>query len=104
MQVNPCVDVVSLEDIPYNITTQDIYELAKNTDTCDVFGVRLVYYGRGTTKSDSASQDKIDPKRGYVHGNVRIISHRGNMLKSNMALTECRQLLTDLEEIEKHKT
>ena len=43
------------------------------------------------------SLDRISPTQGYVEGNVRIISYRANMLKSNSTLEEMRLIVSDLE-------
>lgn len=49
---------------------------------CSILGLKLVY---GSTHNDpcSASFDRIDPSKGYVSGNVRVISRRANMLRSD---------------------
>lgn len=49
---------------------------------CSILGLKLVY---GSTHNDpcSASFDRIDPGKGYVSGNVRVISRRANMLRSD---------------------
>lgn len=52
---------------------------------CPVFGILLRTHqrdGRGG-KPDSYSLDRIDNTKGYVKGNVQIISHRANALKSD---------------------
>ena len=52
-------------------------------EVCPVLGIRLHYGGGGGYggKPDSASLDRIDNTKGYVPGNVAVISHRANMLK-----------------------
>lgn len=59
-------------------------------DRCPVLGITLIY-GRksksGPTPS-SPSIDRIRPALGYVAGNVRVISHRANQIKSNATADE----------------
>ena len=39
-----------------------------------------------------ASIDRIDPKLGYIKGNIQIISYRANWLKSNATLSEIEKI------------
>lgn len=66
-------------------------------DVCPVLGIRLDYgpKGRGGTTHMSPSIDRIRPSRGYVPGNVRVISHRANMLRSNATVEELRLVWQD---------
>lgn len=57
---------------------------------CPVFGVVLTPGGH--RRSTSPSLDRIDPDRGYVTGNVRVISDKANRLKGNRTLEELRAL------------
>lgn len=43
------------------------------------------------------SIDRIDPKQGYVKGNVRIISNRANVLKNSATREELELILKDCE-------
>lgn len=49
-----------------------------------------------TNLSTTPSVDRIIPELGYVKGNVRIISHRANMLKSNATIDEMKLIFEDL--------
>jgi hypothetical protein len=67
---------------------------------CPVFPwIRLQYrVGEGMNgRDESPSLDRIENDRGYVAGNVRIISDRANRLKSNATYGEIVALLTDFE-------
>jgi hypothetical protein len=63
---------------------------------CPVFGTPLV---RGTRKNctNSPSLDRIDSAKGYVRGNVWVISSRANTIKSDASLVELKQLVAALE-------
>lgn len=45
----------------------------------------------------SPSLDRIDSSKGYVKGNVRVISARANMLKNNATVEELTLVLKDLK-------
>lgn len=64
-------------------------------EMCPVLGVRLVY-GMGRGEEDApfrASLDRHDNSRGYVPGNVYVISYRANQLKSNANIAEIEAVL-----------
>ena len=85
--------------IPFNIDISDIII----PHTCPVLGISLVSVrenGKRGYHPDSPSLDRIKPQLGYVKGNVRIISARANLLKSNASLDEMRLILADLENLE----
>lgn len=54
---------------------------------CPVLGIPM----------DRPSLDRIDGTKGYVKGNVRVISHRANMLKNNATIEELTLVLRDLK-------
>jgi len=78
--------------IPFNLTLKDI-EVPK---VCPVFGFRLSV-GNAIRNSKSPSLDRVNPRKGYVKGNVRVISWRANDLKKNATLKEVKALLKYLE-------
>ena len=67
----------------FNIELSDIVI----PDFCPVLGVPM----------DRPSLDRIDSSKGYVKGNVRVISHRANMLKNNATIEELELVLKDLK-------
>src|SRR5882724_642638 len=67
-------------------------------ETCPILGMPLVKGVRQRLFS-SPSLDRIDSSRGYVPGNVWVISWRANHLKSNGTLIEFRQLVAALEKL-----
>lgn len=50
--------------------------------TCPVLGIELDYFAE-QRQENSPSFDKVDPKKGYVPGNVQIISWRANRIKND---------------------
>lgn len=67
--------------LPFDITTDD-FELPTH---CPLLGIPLVSnLGSGAGgKFNSYSLDKIDHAKGYVKGNVMVMSHLANSMKSN---------------------
>lgn len=63
---------------------------------CPVLGMRLVI-GLGVeyrTEPNAPSVDRFDNAKGYVKGNVRVISNRANMLKKDATLQEMEALVS----------
>lgn len=66
---------------------------------CPVLGAELDYLSRG--RADNApSFDKIDPNKGYVPRNVKIMSWRANRIKNDGYLHEFKKLVSYLESFE----
>lgn len=69
--------------------TVDDFEIPTH---CPVFGIPLeLTWGEGT-KDNKPSLDRIDCSRGYVKGNVRVISWRANNLIADGTLEEFKQI------------
>lgn len=63
---------------------------------CPVLGL-LLQVQTGHARDCSPSVDRIDPTRGYVRGNVRVISHRANTIKSDSTVAELRAVIAYME-------
>jgi len=50
---------------------------------CPALGLEIDYITRGKLLPNMPSIDRIDPKKGYVPGNVAVISFRANTIKNN---------------------
>ena len=75
--------------IEFTVTAADLAWPAK----CPVLGVKLNYTTLGKWFPESPSLDRIDLSKGYVPGNVAVISHRANTLKSNSSPEELEKIL-----------
>lgn len=64
--------------LPFSLSVEDI----QVPEFCPVLGIRLVR-GKGKPHDNSPSLDRIVPNKGYVRGNVIVISRRANQIKSN---------------------
>lgn len=63
-------------------------------DACPVFGAAFDFSGNRTSPGPwSPSLDRFVPSKGYTKGNITIISHRANTLKSDGSLQEHWKLL-----------
>ena len=77
--------------IPHNIDSA--YILSIMPDYCPVFNIKLKY-GVGGKEKYSASLDRIIPDKGYVKGNVQILSMLANLMKSNADVQELEMFCT----------
>jgi hypothetical protein len=87
--------------IEHKLVLSDIPEIPKH---CPVFPWLEIEQGVGEgIKSNSPSLDRIDNTRGYVKGNIRIISWRANSLKGNATDQELTALGNDATKRNKAK-
>lgn len=56
------------------------------TDTCPYLGIKLIYHG--SLSKGSASIDRIDNSKGYVPGNIMMISYLANTMKNSASNEE----------------
>lgn len=66
------------------------YVVSIKPERCPVFDVPFVERGVGFSNW-SPSIDKIDPRKGYVKGNIQIISMLANCMKRNATPAQLRQ-------------
>lgn len=62
---------------------------------CPLLGIKL-HKGDGGVCPNSPTLDRIDNSKGYVKGNVWVISYRANTIKSDATIEELRQIATRL--------
>lgn len=76
--------------LPYELTSTFLKEIW--TGVCPVFGKPIsIGYGRkdkSTNPENIASLDRIDPRKGYVKGNVVWISFKANRIKNDGTLED----------------
>lgn len=63
----------------FNITPDDIIF----PEYCPYLNIRLVIGDVFPPKDDNPSIDRIDPSKGYIKGNVEVVSLLANRIKSN---------------------
>ena len=73
--------------LEFSIEVEDIF-IPKN---CPVFGFKLEF-NIGGFKDNSASLDRIDNSKGYVKGNIQVISYKANAMKNSATFEEVEKL------------
>ena len=82
-------------NLEFNITYEDV----PIPDLCPMLNISLIRSKGKGASPNSASIDRIDPNKGYVKGNVHVISYRANTIKSNANLSELQQIVKFLEQL-----
>ena len=70
--------------LEFNISIEDI-QLLKY---CPILNVKLDYLIKKLNNNNAASLDRIDNSKGYVKGNVWVISFQANRMKNTATLDE----------------
>mgnify|MGYP001590626337 CR=1 FL=1 len=78
--------------LEFSITLDDI----TIPSLCPLLGIEIQLGGDGLFNMNSPSLDRIDNSKGYVKGNVAVISLKANKLKSDLSLKELRSLASAL--------
>lgn len=88
-----------VEGIPFDLDLADI-----DVPThCPVLGIPLVRGGR-VTNEGNPSVDRLVPGKGYVKGNVWVISLRANKLKNDATPAELRRIADAVEARMRHSS
>lgn len=77
--------------LPFDLTIADIVI----PEVCPIFGTPLQI--RAEDRNNSPALDRVDNSKGYVRGNVCVISSRANMAKRDLTIEEVRKLLAYME-------
>ena len=83
-----------IKSFKFNITIQDVVF----PKVCPVLGYKIDYEGKRNAYN-IPSLDRIDSNKGYIKGNVRVISNRANHLKNDATAYELMKVAKDLEKI-----
>lgn len=73
-----------LKAVPFDLTLDDLKKAY--TPICPILNIELNWYdpkNEGGRAEDTPALDRIDPKKGYVKGNIAFISTLANMMKSS---------------------
>lgn len=66
----------------------DFSEFPEIPETCPVLGIPLQFNHQSGPCANSPTLDRIVPALGYVKGNIKVISHRANTIKSDATEAE----------------
>ena len=69
--------------LAFNLEVNDV----QVPEVCPVLGIPM-FVSEKNSSPNSPTLDRIIPERGYVRGNVRVISHRANTIKSDASIDE----------------
>lgn len=79
-----------------NITVDDIII----PDICPVLGIPLQINSGGKRAADgSPSLDRTDSSKGYIKGNVAVISHRANAIKNDGTIEEHQKIIDYMKKL-----
>lgn len=86
------------KSLEFTIKKEDI----KIPEICPILGIKIEsnQTGRSGFFNNSPSLDRINPNKGYTKDNIRVISNRANLLKSNANINELELILKDLRSCE----
>jgi len=80
--------------IAFEIEPDDIPDIPAQ---CPVLGIEIEENTGNGPLDSSPSLDRIHPEKGYVRGNIRIISNRANRLRQDATKEEMVLLLEDIK-------
>ena len=66
-------------------------DLPKVPEYCPILDIPL-YVGTKTSTDNSPTLDRIDNNKGYIKGNIQIISRKANQMKSNATFEDVEML------------
>ena len=76
-----------------HITTKDISDIWPKDNKCPVLNINFeMGYKNKKTKSYAPSLDRIEPKKGYVKGNILVVCDIVNRLKSDASIEDLRKI------------
>ena len=78
--LSACKTRAKKRGLPFNLEVKDIIIPEK----CPMLGIKLESgRGRRGIFDSSPTIDRIIPEKGYIKGNIQVVSGRANMIKSN---------------------
>ena len=86
-----CRERAKRRGLKCTITIEDIESVM--VDVCPVLDIPLTVNELGSSRDNSYSLDRIDNNKGYVPGNIQIISVKAKTMKSNATLEELEALV-----------
>ena len=77
------------KNLPFDMNLEDF----QIPEICPIFGIKIeIGIGKTTIQPNSPTLDRIIPEKGYVKGNIQVISSKANIMKSNATPEEMIKL------------
>lgn len=83
--------------LEFSITIEDIVI----PEICPYLKTKLITSNGNGQNSNNVSLDRIDSSKGYIKGNVQVISHLANSMKNNASKEQLVRFATSIIEMEK---
>jgi hypothetical protein len=83
-------------NIEFDIDASDI----PLPEKCPIFGI-VLQKSTGKLSNCSPSVDRIDPSKGYVKGNVVVVSNKANSIKREATISELKAMVVFYESLER---
>ena len=97
-------DRAKAKNLPMNITPEYLKKFVPDNMICPVLGIKMEI-GEKNQSINSPSIDRIIPEKGYVPGNIIVVSNKANGIKSNATPDEIikvgkfyKKLLEEMED------
>lgn len=82
------------QNLPCTVTTKDLLEILEaQNDRCALSGIKLSFATISRPIASSCSLDKIDRRKGYIHGNVRFLCFAVNSFRGSMSDLEFQRFV-----------
>ena len=75
-------------------------DIPKPTKYCPLLNIPM-FVSSGTATDNSPTLDKIDNEKGYVKGNLQVISRKANQSKSNLTFKEYETIYLNMKGLQK---
>ena len=82
-------------NIEFNIEAEDLIL----NEYCPILNIKLDYIKKEMNNMNAASLDRIDNSKGYIKGNVMIISVLANTMKSNASIDQLYSFCNNIKNI-----
>lgn len=86
------------QNLEFNLDINDIVLPIK----CPILDIELVF-NKYNACDNSYSIDRIEPNKGYIKGNIQIISFKANTIKNNASLLEIEKVYLYMKQYQQRK-
>lgn len=83
MKLHGAIQRAKKHNLPFDITEQDIKDIWPIDNKCPALNIQFIIGGYDTQNYDSPALDRIIPSKGYVKGNIQIVSALANGIMSS---------------------